>query len=197
MVWISASHLVHQKVLASFPGLQSPNAVEGLVKLLCRMTSGGRLEAWHFRWTAVLCMHGTINHTSRRPPDVSLRTSFIRPSTALGDRRPGNKAKKVLYSEKLSREKTFANWWKNKILWIKLSQIANLCRTKGHQAPKFSAISHKTVKFSPLKVSHYMVVRIIQSSKQRLKRATPPLVLCVSNKRATPPLVLCVSNTMV
>ena len=33
-------------------------AVEGLVKLVCRMTSGGRLEAWHFRWTAVLCMHG-------------------------------------------------------------------------------------------------------------------------------------------
>ena len=28
--------------LASFPGLQSPNAVEGLVKLLCRMTSGRR-----------------------------------------------------------------------------------------------------------------------------------------------------------
>ena len=27
-------------VVASFPGLQSPNQVEGLVKLLCRMTSG-------------------------------------------------------------------------------------------------------------------------------------------------------------
>ena len=25
------------------------NMVEGLVKLLRRMTSGGRLEAWHFR----------------------------------------------------------------------------------------------------------------------------------------------------
>ena len=25
------------------------NAVEGLVKLLCRMMSGGRLEAWHFQ----------------------------------------------------------------------------------------------------------------------------------------------------
>jgi len=44
-------------LLASFPGL-SPNAVEGLVKVVRRMTSGGRLEAWHFRWTAVLCMHG-------------------------------------------------------------------------------------------------------------------------------------------
>ena len=38
----------HDKVVASFPGLLSPNAVEGLVKLLRRMTSGGRLEAWHF-----------------------------------------------------------------------------------------------------------------------------------------------------
>jgi len=28
--------------------------MEGLVKLLCRMTSGGHLEAWHFRWTTVL-----------------------------------------------------------------------------------------------------------------------------------------------
>ena len=28
--------------LASFPGLQSPNAVEGLAKLLRRMTSGRR-----------------------------------------------------------------------------------------------------------------------------------------------------------
>ena len=59
------------------------NAVEGLVKLLRRMTSGGRLEAWHFRWTAVLCMHGAISHASRRPPDVILCRSFTRPSTAL------------------------------------------------------------------------------------------------------------------
>ena len=33
--------------VASFPGLQSPNAVEGLVKLLCRMTSGRR---WVYIW---------------------------------------------------------------------------------------------------------------------------------------------------
>ena len=31
---------------ASFPGLQSPSTVEGLVKLLRRMMSGGCLEAW-------------------------------------------------------------------------------------------------------------------------------------------------------
>ena len=30
------------------------NAVEGLVKLLRRMTLGRCWEAWHFRWTAVL-----------------------------------------------------------------------------------------------------------------------------------------------
>ena len=35
--------------LASFPGVLSPNAVEGLVKLVRRMTSGGRLEAWLIR----------------------------------------------------------------------------------------------------------------------------------------------------
>ena len=33
-------------VVALFPGLQSPNAVEGLVKLLHRMTSGRCWEAW-------------------------------------------------------------------------------------------------------------------------------------------------------
>ena len=32
--------LISSQGLASFPGLQSPNAVEGLVKLLRRMTSG-------------------------------------------------------------------------------------------------------------------------------------------------------------
>ena len=78
--------------LASFPGLLSPNAVEGLVKLLRRMTSGGRLEAW----LIAPCMHNTAVHrkchASRRPPDVILRSSFTRPSTALGDRRPGNEA---------------------------------------------------------------------------------------------------------
>ena len=62
--------------LASFPGLLSPNAVEGLVKLVRRMTSGGHLEAW----LIAPCMHNTAVHrkchASRRPPDVILRTSF-------------------------------------------------------------------------------------------------------------------------
>ena len=53
--------------LASFPGLQSPNAVEGLVKLLRRMTSGGRLEAW-------LCMQLT---GSAMPPDVHLTSFYV------------------------------------------------------------------------------------------------------------------------
>ena len=54
--------------------------------------SGGRLEVWHFRWIAVIvhaslgtrpCMHGAISHASRLPPDIILRRSFTRPSTAL------------------------------------------------------------------------------------------------------------------
>ena len=59
------------------------NAVEGLVKLLRRMTSGGRLEAW----LIAPCMHNTAVHwkchASKRPPDVILRRSFTRPSTTL------------------------------------------------------------------------------------------------------------------
>ena len=55
------------------------NAVEGLVKLLHRMTSGGGLEAW---LTCHACTSTGVYrkcHTSRRPPDVILR----RPSTVL------------------------------------------------------------------------------------------------------------------
>ena len=56
------------------------NAVEGLVKLLHRMTSGGRLEAW------LIVPSTTIHrkcHTSRCPPDVILLRSFTKPSTVL------------------------------------------------------------------------------------------------------------------
>ena len=42
-------------VLVPRPSITA-NAVEGLVKLLRRMTSGRRLEPWYFWWTAVL-MH--------------------------------------------------------------------------------------------------------------------------------------------
>ena len=59
------------------------NAVEGLVKLLRRMTSGGRLEAWLMRHA---CTNTAVHwkcHASRRPPDIILRRSFTRPSTAL------------------------------------------------------------------------------------------------------------------
>ena len=50
--------------LASFPAFYHLTRWRlGLVKLLRRMTSGGRLEAWHFRWTAVLYMHEqSTNH---------------------------------------------------------------------------------------------------------------------------------------
>ena len=49
------------------------NAVEGLVKLLRRMTSGG----------VALPVNCAISHDSRRPPDVILRRSFTKPSTVL------------------------------------------------------------------------------------------------------------------
>ena len=47
------------------------------------------------------CYAQRVSHASRRPPDVILRTSFTRPSTALGDRRPENEATWYF----LSREK--------------------------------------------------------------------------------------------
>ena len=62
------------------------NAVEGLVKLLRRMTSGGRLEAW-LTLRACNSEHATRAavhrkyHASKRPPDVILHRSFTRPST--------------------------------------------------------------------------------------------------------------------
>ena len=40
-------------VIASFPGLQSPNVVESLVKLLRRMTSGRRWVYRRGRWVDV------------------------------------------------------------------------------------------------------------------------------------------------
>ena len=43
----SAYLLLHCSSLVPRPSITA-NVVEGLVKLLHRMTSGGRLEAWHF-----------------------------------------------------------------------------------------------------------------------------------------------------
>ena len=59
------------------------NAVEVLVKLLRRMTSGGHLEAW---LTCHACTSTAVHwkcHASRRPPDIILRRSVTRPSTVL------------------------------------------------------------------------------------------------------------------
>jgi len=63
--WLQIYRVTHSysSHLASFP----PNAVEGLVKLLRGMTSGGRLEAW-------LCMQLTGSAT---PPDVHLTSFYI------------------------------------------------------------------------------------------------------------------------
>ena len=68
-------------------------------------------------------------------------------------------------SGKLSREKTFTNWWKIWFSWRKLLRIALFCRAKGCHTPKFRgektfANSHKTAKFAKFslsKVSRYTV----------------------------------------
>ena len=69
------------------------------------------------------------------------------------------------YSGEVSREKTFANWWKIWFSWRKLSQIARFYRAKGCHAPKFYRENFckypqnwNSRKFSPLKVSHYTVL---------------------------------------
>ena len=73
-----------EREVASFPGLLHLT----LVKLLRRMTSGERLEAW----LIAPCMHNTAVHQKchafRHPPDVILRRSF----TSVRCRRPGNEA---------------------------------------------------------------------------------------------------------
>ena len=113
------------------PRLSTPNTMEDRVKLVHRMMSGGRLEAWHFQWTAVLCMHGAISHASRRPPDVILRTSFTRPSTALGDRRPGNEAIFHLWLPKLVLFPCLFEWtWEwgySQMCFIEITWMLNCC----------------------------------------------------------------------
>ena len=54
------------------------------------MTLGGCLEAW----LIAPCMRNIAVHAFRRLPDVIVHRNFIRPSTALGDRRPRNEASK-------------------------------------------------------------------------------------------------------
>ena len=71
--------------LASFPGLQSPNSVEGLVKLLRRMTSS-QVDVWRRGLSHRACISTAVYqkcHASRRPPDIILCRSFTSPSTAL------------------------------------------------------------------------------------------------------------------
>ena len=50
-----------------------PNAVEGLVKLVRRMTSGGRLEAW-LTHRGCIALQFTGNAT---PPDVHLMSFYV------------------------------------------------------------------------------------------------------------------------
>ena len=59
--------------------------VEGLVKLIRRMTSGRHWEAWHFSGE-LQCYRGNkprLPTSTECLPNVILRRSFTRPSTAL------------------------------------------------------------------------------------------------------------------
>ena len=56
------------------------------------------------------------------------------------------------HTRKLSREKTFTNWWKIWFSWRKLLRIVPFCWANGRHAPKYRrenfTNSHKTVKFA-------------------------------------------------
>ena len=66
------------------------NVVEGLVKLLHRMTSGVYLEAWHFRWTAVLVHERHNKPRLQTPSDAILHRGFaMRVIEGLGTRLAG------------------------------------------------------------------------------------------------------------
>ena len=68
-------------------GSLAASVVEGLVKLLRRMTSGGRLVAWHFWQTAVHMHAWCVNHTYKRTPYVILRRNlplYLGPAWRLG-----------------------------------------------------------------------------------------------------------------
>ena len=76
----------------------------------------------------------------------------------------------IPYSRKLSREKTFANWWKNqknRFSRRKLSRIARLCRAKDATPPNFAektfTNSHKTTKFT--KVWKFPAIQYALSTK--------------------------------
>ena len=81
------SHVAYYVVYSSCSLVPRPsitaNALEGLVKLLRRLTSGGRWEAWLTRRAYTSTAVYQKCHASQRPPDVSLRRSFTRPSTVL------------------------------------------------------------------------------------------------------------------
>ena len=81
---------------------------------------------WLAIWPLVCCLQG---------PGDSMECGFLVP-----------------YSGKLSREKTFMNWWKIRFSQTKLLRIVRLCRAKEFHAPNFRektfANSHKTAKFA-------------------------------------------------
>ena len=60
----------------------------------------------------------------------------------------------LLYSGKLLKEKTFANWWKmfRRELFRTLSRIVHSCHAKGHHAPKLRKLLWISTKLKFAKV---------------------------------------------
>ena len=78
----------------------------------------------------VSCMQ---SHASRRPPDVILRTSFTRPSTALGDRRPGNEASFCILQAIKNRSRGRpGNEASTREHWVLMTRMRNKVRPVGH-----------------------------------------------------------------
>ena len=92
----------------------------------------------------------------------------------------------LLYSGKLSREKTFSNWWKIQFSRRKISQIAHFVAPKVPHPQilwrKLSQIATKlwnSRKFSPLKVSRYTV---IVPMVKKMPVVTLPNITCCRSK---------------
>ena len=97
-------------------------------------------------------------------------------------------SKLIPYSRKLSKEKTFANWWTMQFLLRKFSRIARFCHAKGHHTPNFAeknfVYSHKTAKFTKVfSLESFLLYDVLfletYLQKQNTKRPTLLLpILC-------------------
>ena len=130
--------------------------------------------------------------STSRPPDVHLTstTSSVPRSSPL---------KAILYSGKLSREKTFANWWKRQFSWRKLSRNACCAAPKDTTPPNFAeknfVNSHKTAKFAKVFSLESFPLYDILNTNQRTKVRSPrnePMYF-VQQDKITSPWILWIS----